>query len=546
MISARKIKILLLSVLTEKNAIITEELGICSIGACLREKGYEVVIVNTSRTYLDIEEIYSFSPDIVGIPIYSTTESIVSETCKALKMHMPNTIFVIGGYWSTLAYEDLLKKYDFFDYAIVGEGEIPFCNLANALNESKPVENIKSLAYRKDGQVILNNREPLIENLDMLPYPARDLLGKNMLRYAYISTSRGCMANCTFCWHRHFWGASACTYWRGRSPKNIVDEVKQLVENHGINRFWFIDNSFEDYSAGNPDRMWNICNSIIDAGLFISYETYFRAEVYRRFTKERMALMRKSGLVGTIIGIESGNEEDLSLYRKVATVEDNYNTIEYFRNNGIAIDIGFINFNPYSTFENLRKNANYLYKTKFGAALYYFVERCGITAFSDIYNKVKADGLMLSEDDTSPYAYRYVCEDIEKLSDFLYYTYHGNDDSREYFYAKKIGSIIREEFKLLNYIKRQFPQTIPVVEEAETNFWSGLDEVNECNTNGFLSLIDLSEHGWDEKAAKKIANEHWNLGALRDKSNKLEHTRLKLYMNLMKIGISPNAYFKLE
>src|SRR5699024_11016396 len=220
--------------------------------------------------------------------------------------------------------------------------------------------------------------------------------------------------------HRHFWGTNRDNCWRGCSPQYIVGEVKQLVEEHGINRFWFIDNSFEDHAPGDKDRMINIAQGIIDSKVNISYETYFRAEVYKRFTPESIEIMRQSGLVGTIIGIESGNKEDLLLYRKRASVEDNYKVIEFFRNNGIAVDIGFINFNPYSTFEKLRKNAEYLYKTKYGSALYYFVERCGITSFSDILQQVKSDGLLLDSHESSPYAYRYECDSVGKLSDFLY------------------------------------------------------------------------------------------------------------------------------
>lgn len=541
-----KFRVLLLSILTEKNAIITEELGICSIGACLRKEGYTVKIINTSRTYLNLDEIYSFSPDIIGIPMYSTTENVVSETCRVIKEHLPNTIFVLGGYWPTLAYKELLTKYMYFDYAIVGEGEIPFINLAKAIKENKAIENIRSLVYRKDGEIIVNEREPLITDLDELPYVARDLLGRNMLRYAYISTSRGCMANCSFCWHKHFWGTNNSNCWRGRSPQNIVGEVKQLVEKYGVKRFWFIDNSFEDHESGDKDRMFMIAQGIIDSGVNVSYETYFRAEVYKCFTPEGIELMRKSGLVGTIIGIESGNKEDLLLYHKRASLEDNYKCIEFFRNNGIAVDIGFINFNPYSTFEKLRQNAEYLYKTRYGSVLYYFVERCGITKFSDMLEKVESDGLLLDSREINPYAYRYECADVGKLSDFLYYRFHGNEDSKEYFYAKKIGSIIREEFKLLNHIKRHYPESILIIEAAEALFWENIEKVNEHNTKGFLELVDLAESGWDEQKADTIANSYWNLQIMHDMSNKMEYVRLKLYMDLNKRGISPNEYFMLE
>ena len=194
----------------------------------------------------------------------------------------------------------------------------------------------------------------------------------------------------------------------------------------------------------------------------------------------------------------------------------------------------------------MRKNAEYLYKTKYGSALYYFVERCGITSFSDILQQVKSDGLLLDSHESSPYAYRYECDSVGKLSDFLYYRFHGNEDSKEYFYAKKIGSIIREEFKLLNHIKRHYAETVPIVEATEELFWENIEKVNEHNTKGFLELVDLAEYGWDQKKAEEIANAYWNLQIMHEMSNKVEYIRLKLYMDLRKLGVSPNEYFMLE
>ena len=94
------------------------------------------------------------------------------------------------------------------------------------------------------------------------------------------------------------------------------------------------------------------------------------------------------------------------------------------------MDIGFINFNPYSTFERLHKNVDFLEETVFASVLYYLVERCGITKFSKIYDRVNADGLLLQSTDTGCYSYRYTHEEIGKLSDFLYYRYHENEGSK--------------------------------------------------------------------------------------------------------------------
>lgn len=545
----KKTKIMLLSVLTEKNAIITEEIGICSIAAFLEKDGFEVSLLNSTRSFLDFDKIYRDKPDLIGVTMYSTTESVVLETCKTIKEKLPDVKFSIGGYWPTLYGKNLLEKYSIYDYAICGEGELAFCDLANAIEFDRDVSTIGNLIYRENNRIIENPRQELIKDLDSLPFPRRDLLLNNKLKYAYISTSRGCMASCSFCWHESFWGTNGRNKWRGRSPQNIITEIKEIVNKYGVNRFWFIDDSFEDYDD-NPNRMWDIAQLIVDEKLDITYETYFRSEVYKRFDNEKMKLIKDSGLVGIVFGTESGNEDDLRLYNKPASVIDNLRSIEYFRENDIAVDIGFINFNPYSTFENLRKNIDFLEKTKFASVLYYIVERCGITEFSSLYYKLKEDGLLIEEENLGCYSYHYLNEDIGELSKFLYYKYHENENSKEYFYAKKIGSIIREEFKIMNYLKRSFGKNNEVIRqiiiENENRAWEYLELINRSNAQCFRELLDMTEKGFSQASAEKITEKYLNLKYIKGISDLLEKNRLGLYMRLKDKGIPPELYFNLS
>ena len=408
---------------------------------------------------------------------------------------------------------------------------------------------MEGIICRKGKEIIVNPRPPLIQDLDSLPFPKRDLLKNSLLKYAYLSTSRGCNGNCSFCWHKRFWDQNCKTSWRGRSPDNIVLEIQQIVKEHGINRFWFIDDSFEDYDSSCPDRMWKLVQKIIDSGLNISYETYMRAEIQRKLSDKDFKLLKDSGFVGVIFGIESGNQEDLKLYQKIATVEDNYKAIEVFRKHDIAVDIGFINFNPYSTLDRLYQNVCYLKKTGFASVLYYLVERCAVTKLSSLYDRVKKDGLLLNEDNIVCHSYRYVDEDVGSLSKYLYYKYHENENSKEYFYAKKSGSYIREELKLLNHIKHQYKdnsQIVNLITHSENNAWEILWEANENNSNWFVALLEITEHGWDVDKAEKVCAEFLSLSRIKKMSDAIEQIRLKLYLDLNRSGVAPGQYFNLN
>ena len=191
--------------------------------------------------------------------------------------------------------------------------------------------------------------------------------------------------------------------------------------------------------------------------------------------------------------------------------------------------------------------ADYLEKTIFGSVLYYFVERCGITKFSDIYYKVKSDGLLIDDtaDDAGCYAYRYIESDIGKLSDFLYYKYHANENSKEYFYSKKIGSYIREEFKLLNYLKRRYPNVVDIIKESEEKAWAILKKVNASNTRCFRELLWMTEESWSLEKAEEITEKYLNLDYLKGMSDKLEKNRLALYLRIRDEGVKPEFFFNI-
>lgn len=59
--------------------------------------------MNSTRSYLDFDKIYRDKPDLIGVTMYSTTESVVLETCKMIKEKFPDVKKIsIGGYWPTL------------------------------------------------------------------------------------------------------------------------------------------------------------------------------------------------------------------------------------------------------------------------------------------------------------------------------------------------------------------------------------------------------------------------------------------------------------
>ena len=85
----------------------------------------------------------------------------------------------------------------------------------------------------------------LIENLDDMPFPARDLLKNEVYRHAFLDpyaavySARGCPNNCKFCTSKGY-----SPVYRARSVDNVLIELEEICINIGIKSFGFMDDTF--------------------------------------------------------------------------------------------------------------------------------------------------------------------------------------------------------------------------------------------------------------------------------------------------------------
>lgn len=204
---------------------------------------------------------------------------------------------------ATFSGKELLEKYPHIDFAIQGEGEITFLELVEALDAKKNLSDVLGIVYRFGNKVVENKSRPLIDNLDMLPFPDRDQFEQHNGKFQYVrlSTSRGCLGHCGFCSSfagRHQEGPR----WRGRSPKNVVDEIEMLVKKYDFHTYDFVDSTFEDPGYKGKIRIEAIAREIINRNLDIFYNCCFRAENWSEKDNDLLRLLVDSGLEKVNIG----------------------------------------------------------------------------------------------------------------------------------------------------------------------------------------------------------------------------------------------------
>lgn len=328
-------------------------LGLGYIAAYLKKHGVSVNLVDC--TFLKQEEslrrIRHSKPEIIGIySMYSMKDrtiemaDLLRDDCEML---------VTGGPLPTTEPEDFLE---YFDVVVIGEGEETMLELVNHKDGNTRLSKVRGIAYKDKGKTKLTEPRGLIENLDAIPFPDRALFDNQAYKDYYskkfgytitsVITSRGCPFICDFC-SRPVFGNT----FRTRSATNIVDEVEAVIK-LGYQRMWFADDCF----TLNRRRLLRICDEIIGRKMKVDWECLSRVDTVDR---ETIVKMKQAGCVRVFFGIESGNNDVLSLMRKQITTSRAREAVKVTKESGIKVGAFFILGYPGETSKTILETVRY-------------------------------------------------------------------------------------------------------------------------------------------------------------------------------------------
>jgi len=296
-----------------------------------------------------LEMVKEKKPDVVvlGDILHSyggfAVQKYFNESAQAIKEILPDVKVVVGGLWYSYLSKETLEKNPAIDFVIMGEGELTFHDLMDALNKGKTAfSDIPGLAFREKDSVAFGPVRELIKDLDSLPLPAYDLfpmekyVGHTHWKpFTEIVTSRGCTHGCTFCyeWSEHDPRAlQHFNRWRAKSARRVIEEVELLEKNFGVKVIVIQEDNFNL----NPRRVREFCEEKIRRGLKMKWVSLGCASDWVRLEKD-IPLMKKAGMFMAVFGIEVASDDELRKLDKGISVDQIYKTIEILRKNDIAI-----------------------------------------------------------------------------------------------------------------------------------------------------------------------------------------------------------------
>jgi radical SAM superfamily enzyme YgiQ (UPF0313 family) len=365
-------------------------LGLGYIAAYLREHAEaEIQICDASMYDLNeeavLEQIVDFKPDIIGISVHTLTVGFSRRVALAAKQLFPEAVIVFGGpHASALPFENL----DVADINVSGEGEESFAEIANNLFKGQSLEGVKGIAFKKNGGYCKTEERGLIENLDKLPFPARDLFFKHKYRhnypyrlknrfYAAVITARGCNFRCNFCMNEFLWKGKV----RNRSLGNVFAEMEDLIKIYNISLLRIGDDNF----TADEARVREFCRGKNKYFSGLKWFCHARADTLNRDLAREM---KAAGCIEVQVGVESGDDTVLSNCNKRQNTNDIFRAFRILKDERINQWAPFIIGNEGDSKETVEKTIDFAKKIDPTYSSFLFLSPLpGTKTFESLYNK---------------------------------------------------------------------------------------------------------------------------------------------------------------
>lgn len=342
--------------------------GLAYVASAIREEGHEIEIYQQDIYHYSEEHLTEYLTkntfDAVGVGgcggyyQYRKIKAIANAINK-----VPNKpFFWMGGHLPSPEPEYFLRKFK-ADIIMIGESDETVKEVLKVLETSRDWSGVKGIAFiDSEERYILNERRPLISDIDSIPFPAYDLF--NMEHYvlypqansdrsdrsAEILSGRGCPFRCNFCYRMD-------SGFRPRSTEKIIEEIEMLKQKYRVTYISFID----ELLMSSVKRTTEFCNRIIEKKVDVKWSCNGRLN-YASKDKEMLKLMRKAGCVFINYGIESMDDEALKRMNKNLTTEMIIKGVENTLDAGISPGLNIIFGNLGETRKSIENDVEFLLK----------------------------------------------------------------------------------------------------------------------------------------------------------------------------------------
>ena len=321
------------------------------------------------------EDVANENPDLVGISsLFSPYHREALACARDIKKRL-NIPILMGGSHVSAAPLSVLND-PCVDFIIRGEGERPFVEFLSARESGLPLDRVPNLGFKRNGEPVLN---PMAENFSLDELPLADFSDLSPDRYVFekkplcfITTSRGCPHQCTFCSVHLTFGDK----FRRRSPDNVLSEIRQRYS-AGYRVFDFED----DNLSFSREDFRTILNALIAQFPVNDLRLLAMNGIsYLSLDREILELMKKAGFRNLNISLVSANADVLARLKRPHTLSKYLDVVNQAHSLGFDIVSYQILGIPYESLEDMINTMALMASLPvlIGASIFYLTPGCPI------------------------------------------------------------------------------------------------------------------------------------------------------------------------
>ncbi len=346
--------------------------GLAYIAAVLKKAGHEVEVYSQDKFHYSEDHLTLYlnkeNFDVVGVGIiagYYQYKKLL-KISDAVNRSKKRPFYILGGHGPSPEPEFFMNKTG-CDAIVIGEGELTIVELMDTLSRRASLATVKGIAYRNGKKIIINERRPLIKDVDSIPLPAYELFPTDyykLLRMPHASNAdfvmpvlsgRGCAFKCNFCYRMD-------EGFRPRSNESIISEIKFLKKDYGVTYAAFCD----ELLMSSISRTTSLCEDFIKSKLNIKWDCNGRLNYAK---PGLLNLMKKAGCVFINYGIESMDDQTLKNMNKALTTRQIMEGIEATLKARISPGFNIIFGNIGENKDTLEKGVQFLLKYDDGSQM---------------------------------------------------------------------------------------------------------------------------------------------------------------------------------
>ena len=221
------------------------------------------------------------------------------------------------------------------DFVILGEGELTLLELVDKVSAGETdFTATKGLAYQLEGAIVKTPARPVMKDLDALPLPAWDLIDMHLYKDTWqqhagyfsinMNTTRGCPFKCNWC-AKPIYG----NRYNSRSPRQVVNEMKLLQQQYGIEHIWFCDDIF----GLKPGWVLEFSQLLREENIHIPFKIQSRADLL--IEEALVKALADAACDNVWIGAESGSQKILNAMDKGTTIAQIHQSTFLMKQHGI-------------------------------------------------------------------------------------------------------------------------------------------------------------------------------------------------------------------